>query len=131
MSIERANTISSIILGTAFEAGSSALAATAFTLNRPIGALGGAIFGATRHLIDIPLISFRNRYLDPNHPQASTATRILAVALELIGSYGAAWAALSLGGFSLTMRSVLILSGVSILIESIALCFLELIGIRL
>jgi hypothetical protein len=130
MSIERTNTISSIIVNTAFESGATALAATSALMAPPIGALGGAIFGATRFLTFIPLALFTNKYLQDTHPQASAATKTLAAVIKFFGSYAAAWGALTLAGFSLTVRATVLLSCVSLLTMAVSMIFLEFVGLR-
>jgi hypothetical protein len=121
MSIQTANPISAIILNAAFETGFTALAATQTLIAPPIGALGGALFGATRFFTFLPLVLFTHKYLQANHPQASTVTKTLIAALENLASYAAAWGVLVLAGFSLTLRSTVLLSCSSLLMMVIFL----------
>lgn len=121
MSVETTNMISKVTIGTAVEAGAVAWGAAA--ISSPIGALGGALFGAVRYVSQIPLIMCGTKCLNANNPQASTAAKTLAKAIEFFGSYAIAWGILAAAGFSLTLSHVVTLTLMSI-VTSIALHFL-------
>lgn len=112
MAVQTTNTISRMILSTAFESGAVAWAAHAIT--SPIGAMGGAIFGAVRYLSKLPLSFIAIKGLNAEHPQAAAAAKTLASALVFFGSYAAAWGALAAMGLSLTVSHMVTLTIVSI-----------------
>lgn len=111
MSVQTTNLVSKVILSAGIESAAVAWAASAVT--SPIGALGGAIFGAVRYVSQIPLAMIGIKYLNSDHPQASSAAKTLAEALKFFGSYAAAWGVLVAAGFTLTLSHVVTLTVVS------------------
>lgn len=101
MSVQTTNEISKVILKVGVETAAVAWAATAIA--SPIGALGGAIFGAVRSVTRIPLSYIGERFLHSNHPQAEPAARVLAAVIVIFGSFAAAWGALAAAGISITV----------------------------
>lgn len=88
---------------TAYVSGGGALGALA--MGSPIGAAGGALFGAVSYISSQALRQFGKSCLHSEHPQAPAA-KALAKAIEIFGRYAAAWGALALAGFSLTLSHV-------------------------
>lgn len=112
MSVQTTNSISKVILSTGIESAAVAWAASAVT--SPIGALGGAIFGAVRYISQIPLIMLGTKCLNTEDPLASSAAKTLAKALQFFGSYAAAWGVLAAAGFTLTLSHIMTLTCISI-----------------
>lgn len=113
MSVQTTNRISQIVLAVGIESGAVAWAAHA--LNNPIGALGGALFGAVRYVSQIPLGILGIKYLNANHPQADAAAKTVAAALQFFGSYAIAWGVLAAAGFTLTLTHMVSITLYSIL----------------
>lgn len=113
VSVNTSNTASNVVLGVAANASSVALAA--YCLESPMGASGGAIFGAVHILSKAALMELTDKFLNKNHPQATSATKTLAAAIEYFGSYAAAWGTLAAMGVSLTLAHIFALVAVSFL----------------
>jgi len=112
MSVQTTNLISKVILGAAMESG--AVAGAAAWMVSPIGPIGGAIFGAVRHLSQLPLAHFGKYYLNTDNPLATSAAKTLSAVIQFFGSYATAWAALYAAGFVLTLSHMVTLSVASI-----------------
>lgn len=125
MSVHATNRASRLILTGSFDIAAHALAGTALPL---IGPLGGALFGATRFISQIPLMRFGIKYLNSQHPLATSSAKTLAKALQFFGSYAAAWAALALAGFVLTPSHVVTLTVLSVLYGVMLSVFLQCMG---
>ena len=116
MSLQTTNALSTVVLNTLIHAAAVGWAANtgwAAVATLPIGALGGATFGAVRYLSRIPLAALGTKCLNTEHPQASSAAKTLAEALKFFGGYAAAWAVLAAAGFTLTLSHMASLSLVS------------------
>lgn len=126
-SVATTNFISSLALNTAFEAGTVSLAA--YVIESPIGAAGGAIFGAVRYLSEVGLKSCGVKCLNSANPEASTDAKTLAKALEILGSFGAAWGVLAAAGYTFTLTDIAIVTLTScftvIITGSFVACFRE------
>jgi hypothetical protein len=127
MSVQFTNLVSKLVLSFAIESGSLAWAAQA--LNSPIGPLGGAFFGAVRHISQLPLKILTQKGLNTEHPQASAAAKTLANATVFFGSYAAAWGALASVGVSLTVSHVVSLSLLSAISASTIEILFDCLGI--
>lgn len=112
MSVQTTNEISKVILKVGVETAAVAWAATAIA--SPIGALGGAIFGAVRSVTRIPLNYIGERFLNSNHPHAETAAKVLAAVIVIFGSFAAAWGALAAAGISITVSHMVSLAVTSL-----------------
>jgi hypothetical protein len=112
MSVQTTNALSTIVLSTSLE--SAAVAWAAHAISSPIGAVGGAIFGAVRSLSRYPLALIGEKLLNSTHPQAAQAAKVLAAALVILGSYAAAWGVLVAAGMAITFQHVVQLTVVSI-----------------
>jgi len=128
VSVNTSNAAAKVILNTAFESGAVAWAAVA--LSSPIGALGGAIFGAVRYVSQLPLAFLSNKLLNADNPAADTAAKTLARALTFFGSFGVAWGVLAAAGFSLSFSHVIVITAVSIITSIILATFLDCLGMN-
>lgn len=120
-SVHSTNLLSETTIGLGIEAGAVAWAAAA--LSSPIGAMGGALFGAVRHVSHIGLALGTEKCLNTADPLAATDAKTLAKALTIFGSYALAWGVLAVAGFSLTVSHVVALTLMSI-ITTIAIDFI-------
>lgn len=127
MSVHTSNLVSQITLLTAVNAGSLAWAAS--VLKSPIGAMGGAIFGAVHVVSKLAIGVGADKVLHLNDPQVDSAAKTLSKALEVLGSYGVAWGVLAVAGYSLTLSHVVSLAVVSIFTEYFLKVCLECCGI--
>ncbi len=108
-----ANAISKCVLQTGANAG--AVAWAAHVLGSPIGAAGGALFGAVQHLSKIVLDNFGTAVLQTNHPEAAAETKTVAWALGYFGSYAVAWSVLTYTCLPLTLSHMVGLTLTSVL----------------
>ncbi len=102
--LERNITPASILMGAALLAGTSAIASTLFT---SIGAIGGAIFGASFALTG-SLVRWVFEKIDPN--QDSTTAKTAQFVITLLGGIAMAGAITYFAGFPLTLGSGMLLA---------------------
>ncbi len=79
----------------------------------PIGPGPGALFGAANYLARIPIVLIGQKLFDSS---TSSAAKALLKALEILGSFAIAWAALVVAGISLTLPQVVVLGGLGYLL---------------
>jgi hypothetical protein len=107
VSVNTSNQVSEAILYGGTNIASFALAAS--VANMPIAFLGGAVYGVIHTVSYISFSWIANHVLNANHPQANEAAKTVSEALKFFGSHAVAWAALAIGGFSLTGVHVIVL----------------------